>query len=397
MIEALTSFLMYHKCMMTVLDLFAGCGGLSLGFQQAGYKISAAIEVDKWAAETYKENFETHRVYEHDLTSVGDSYFKQFRGASVVVGGPPCQGFSISASNRRKLNDARNDLYKEFVKAVDVIGPDAFVVENVKEILNAKLKDGKSLLQDFKSKLENLGYKVSYSIINAKYFGVPQDRIRFFMIGTRKEEFDFSSLPNENLSTEKLITLNEAISDLPKFKDGEKIQEDNVLKYSSKPLNKYQQKMRVGSNNIYNHIPMKHTHRLIERFKHIPIDGDMKNVPTNHSARERGNPTKISYRKYHQNHRRLNPDKPSKTITASFYSSFIHPFQNRNLTVREAARIQSFPDTFVFKGKRTTLSKKLLEKKGIFEDIHLDQFNQVGNAVPPILAKNIARSLKNYL
>lgn len=384
----------------TVLDLFAGSGGLSLGFQQAGYKVVGALEIDKWASDTYAHNFKDHQVFTEDITQVDDSFFAKFRGTDLIVGGPPCQGFSIAASNRRVQGDKRNGLYKEYVRAVKIIKPKAFLVENVKEIRSAKLEDGSLLLDDFVKRLENLGYNVRFQLLNAKYFGVPQDRIRFFMIGTLKDAFDFSALADNDpvsLLQFKTLTISDAISDLPKFKDGETIPEDSVLQYTSKPLNEYQKAMRAGSKAVYNHVPMRHTPRMIERFKHITVGVDIRSIPEMHGARARGNVAVLSQRLYHQNHRRLNPDVPSRTITASFYSSFIHPTQNRNLTVREAARIQGYPDTFVFLGKRTTLSKKLLAKKGIFDDLHLDQFNQVGNSVAPPLAKELAEALKQIV
>lgn len=384
----------------TVLDLFAGSGGLSLGFQQAGYSIVGALEIDKWASDTYAQNFKDHKVFTTDITQLEDSFFTKFKGVDVIVGGPPCQGFSIAASNRRVSGDKRNSLYKEYVRAVSLVRPKAFLVENVKEIRSAKLADGSLLLDDFKARLEQLGYEVGFSLINAKYFGVPQDRIRFFMIGTLKEPFDFNTLAlraNDSITAQHLLTISDAISDLPKFKDGQTIPEDSVLEYGSKPLNDYQKKLRTGSKAVFNHVPMRHTPRMIERFKHIEVGGDIKTLPEAHGARTRGDVNVLSKSLYHQNHRRLNPNTPSRTITASFYSSFIHPTQNRNLTVREAARIQGYPDWFIFTGKRTTLSKKLLTKKGIFEDLHLDQFNQVGNSVAPPLAYELAKALKPYV
>ena len=376
-----------------VVDLFAGAGGLSLGFTQAGFDVIGAVEIDKWASSTYAHNFKDHTVYTEDLIAVKDSFYKQFKDVDVVVGGPPCQGFSIAASNRRDSNDSRNTLYNEYLRATRLIKPKVILVENVKEIMNARLKDGTSLLDDFVKKLELQGFTVNYTLLNAKYYGVPQDRIRFFMVGTRKGKFDFKKVAKKN----RILSVEDAISDLPKFKDGEFVPEDSFLKFEGNPLTDYQRRIRNGAKGVYNHVPMRHTPRIIERFKHIPIGGDMENVPEAHSARARGNVDALSGKKYYQNHRRLNPTKPSRTITASFYSSFIHPYQNRNLTAREAARIQGFPDSFVFLGKRTTLSKKLLARKGVYEDLFLDQFNQVGNSVPPPLAKELATVIKNYV
>lgn len=155
--------------------------------------------------------------------------------------------------------------------------------------------------------------------------------------------------------------------------------------------------MRKCSIKVYNHIPMKHTKRMVEKFRYLLENENDENLPESLKSRVRGNSEEISKSKFSQNHRIIDANKVSPTITASFYSSFIHPTQPRNLTVREAARMQSFPDDFIFCGKKTTLSKKLLEKKGVFEDLHLDQFNQVGNAVPPYIAKHLANIVKDIL
>lgn len=386
---------------ITAIDLFAGSGGLSLGFSNAGIKVKTAIEIDQWASDTYAHNFTDHSVITKDIVGIEDDFFAQYAGVDIIMGGPPCQGFSIAASNRRDPNDKRNVLYREYLRAVKAIRPKVVIVENVKEIRGAKIEDGSSLLQDFVTQLERLGYFVEFSLLNAKNFGVPQDRIRFFMICTLTKKFDFESFIKRHGTYDGTIkpflTLDDAISDLPVFSDGQTIPEDSVLNYTTGPKNEYQEKMRKNSELVYNHIPMRHTSRMIERFKHIQLGNPMASIPEIHSARSRGDSTNLSYKVYHQNHRRLDPSAPSRTITASFYSSFIHPTQNRNLTVREAARVQGYPDHFIFLGKRTTLSKKLLAKKGIHEDLHLDQFNQVGNSVSPILAKKIAEEIKLYI
>lgn len=381
----------------TFLDLFAGAGGASYGLESAGFKSVGAIEIDKWASNTYKLNHPNSNILTSDIVEVSDAEFKSFKGVDLIVGGPPCQGFSIAASNRRVKDDKRNLLYLHFVRAVQNILPTFIIVENVKEILKFTLNEGTLLLHDFVSKLETLGYHISYRLINAKYLGVPQDRIRFFLVGSRKNKISLNDLDTQLSGSSifpgnELLTLNDAISDLP-----EPINKIDNLPYNLQIMNEYQRKMREESNGVYNHEPMNHTKRLVERFKHIPIEGNTLNTPIELRNRVRGNASSMSSKIYHQNHRRLNPDKPCKTITASFYSSFLHPFQHRNLTVREAARIQGFPDRFIFTGKRTTLSKKLLMRKGIQEDLHLDQFNQVGNAVSPIVAEVLGKLvLKNF-
>jgi DNA (cytosine-5)-methyltransferase 1 len=381
----------------TFIDLFAGAGGASIGLINAGFECIAAIEIDDWAADTYELNHPTTKVIRSDIQNVSDKEFKKFKGIDLIVGGPPCQGFSIAASNRRKKDDPRNHLYLHYVRAVEVIRPKCIIVENVKEIVTFKLEDGELLLNDFTKRLENLGYKLNWRMLNAKNFGVPQDRIRFFLVGSLKEKISLESIETHSEKTnlfglKPVISLEEAINDLPI-----PIRDVDEYLYKSNPLNDYQKKMRKGSEKVYNHEPMRHTQRIIERFKYIPINGSILNAPTNHRNRTRGDVEVLSEKVYSQNHRRLNPKEPSKTITASFYSSFIHSYQHRNLTVREAARIQGFPDKFRFLGKRTTLSNKLLAKKGIHEDIHLDQFNQVGNAVSPIVAESLGKLISKYL
>lgn len=383
------------------IDLFAGAGGLSLGFEQAGFSIPLVIEKDDWAADTYENNRENISVTRTDITQVDDSFFSNFTGVDAIIGGPPCQGFSISASNRRKEDDPRNYLYRDFLRAVRVIKPRVVFMENVKEIVKYRLPTGELLVSDIVRTLELMDYKVSYHIVNAANYGVPQERIRFFLIATKGFDIDISNL--ETFHTEQTLfqtnshrTIWDAISDLPEVVP-RKLDENDILEYDKEPQNEYQQEMRNKSSKIFNHIPMKHTDRTIEKFKLIDVKGTVENIPEEYRSRQRGNSAVVSEKVYSQNHRRIDSNKPSPTITASFYSSFIHPYQHRNLTVREAARIQSFPDYYKFYGKRTTLSKKLLEKKGIYEDLHLDQFNQVGNAVPPLLAKSFAEHISKYL
>ncbi len=381
----------------TFIDLFAGAGGASTGLINAGFECVAAIEIDDWASDTYELNHPSTKVIRSDIQKVQNKEFKKFKGIDLIIGGPPCQGFSIAASNRRKKDDPRNNLYLHYVRAVEMIRPKFIIVENVKEIVKFNLENGELLLTDFTNRLEKLGYKLNWRMLNAKNFGVPQDRIRFFLVGSLNEKINLESIEthsegNNLFKLKQVISLEEAINDLPI-----PIRGVDEYSYSKKPLNEYQKKMRKGCDKVYNHEPMRHTQRIIERFKHIPINGSILNAPSNHRNRTRGDVDVLSEKVYSQNHRRLNPKEPSKTITASFYSSFIHSYQDRNLTVREAARIQGFPDKFRFLGKRTTLSNKLLAKKGIHEDIHLDQFNQVGNAVSPIVAEALGKLILKHL
>lgn len=381
-----------------VIDLFAGAGGLSYGFEQAGLVVDLAIEKDAWAVETYKLNHRNKNVIEADITTLSDDFFERYKGKiDVVMGGPPCQGFSIAASNRRRENDSRNTLYQQFLRVVNIVEPKIVLIENVKEIVNYQLQDGRKIVDDIAIFLKERDYTFDYKILNCRNYGIPQDRKRFFFLAIKKE------LVSSNVDLEKIMSIytqseicfDDAVNDLPVVKARE-FAEDAVMEYTDKPHNSFQKAMRGNSILLHNHIPMRHTEKTVKKFEFL-LNGSGDGLPEDLLPRVRGNIDEISYSQYSQNHRIINGKNVSPTITASFYSSFIHPHQPRNLTVREAARIQTFPDTFIFKGKKTTLSKKLLAKKGIVEELHLDQFNQVGNAVPPMMAKYLASICKSYL
>ena len=379
------------------IDLFAGAGGLSYGFEAKGYDIVLALEKDSWAIETYKANHRNLNCVEADITQIPDDFFVEYQEkVDVVMGGPPCQGFSIAASNRRKEGDERNFLYKEFLRVVSIVKPKVVLLENVKEFGKYYLPDGRLLVDDVVSTLDGYGYQCSYSVVDVKDYGIPQDRRRFFLIGVKDKTQEIDLVTMLKAYHSKAYNLGDAISDLPvvmpyQYKEGD------VMSYTQDPQNDFQRLMRGNSTLVNNDIPMQHTPKTVEKFRFLLNNGSMDDLPDNLRSVVRGDTTRISDSKFSQNHRVMDAAKIAPTITASFYSSFIHPSQPRNLTVREAARIQTFPDIFVFHGKRTTLSKKLLSRKGIVEDLHLDQFNQVGNAVPPMMASIMADICKKLL
>ena len=379
------------------IDLFAGAGGLSLGFESEGFSIPLAIEKDTWAKNTYNLNHIDKNCIEADITTLPDDFFQKYNGnVDVVMGGPPCQGFSIAASNRRKEFDERNFLYRQFLRVVKLVAPKMVLIENVKEFIKYHLPNGELLIKDIVETLENLGYVCSYSVFELKDYGIPQDRKRTFLMAAKTDlvqTLDLHELLKPFLKSP--ITLGEAISDLPQVEPYQ-YKEGDVLEYTKQPQNEFQMQLRNKCDKVYNHIPMQHTAKTVEKFKFI-MAHSKEEMPDDLKSRVRGNVNEISKSAFSQNHRVMDANKISPTITASFYSSFIHPNQPRNLTVREAARVQTFPDTFIFTGKKTTLSKKLLSKKGIIEDLHLDQFNQVGNAVPPMMAGILAKICKTIL
>ena len=372
-----------YKC----IDLFAGCGGLSLGFEMAGFNIPLAIEIDEWASETYEKNHPSTEVLMGDITKIVDLeniISKNNLPVDGIIGGPPCQGFYLSGNRDKK--DPRNSLFMEFVRFVKYFKPKFFVMENVTGILSMKTKENKFVKDIILSEYDAAGYNVKICKLNAAEYGVPQKRERVFFIGIRKDlPFDEEKLtPVPFLSEGNQVTLEEAIMDLPQIKarEGKEFQE-----YSQEPTNDYQKWARTNSDGVYNHIAMRHTQRIIERFENIGYGQSVADVDECHQQRKRGDASKISGKVFSQNNMRPYPDKPCPTIAASFQSNFVHPYINRNFTAREGARIQSFPDTYIFCGKRTTMS---WEK-------NISQYQQIGNAVPPLLAKAIGENMIKYL
>lgn len=373
--------------MSNIIDLFAGCGGLSTGFEMAGFNIPLAVEKDDWASETYRANHKETKVVTEDITQVLDLDTllpdKKMK-IDGIIGGPPCQGFSLSGNRDKK--DPRNSLFMEFVRFVKHFEPRFFVMENVTGILSMEAKSGELVKNVILDEYDKAGYNVEIFILNAAEFGVPQSRMRVFFIGLRKDiPYDKSKIePKGFLFGDEQVTIEQAIMDLPQIKSGEGTE---VATYGCDPQNDYQKWVRNGSKEVRNHIAMRHTPRLVERFSHIGFGQSVADVSEEYQQRQRGAADKISGKVYSQNNMRPYPDKPSPTIPASFQSNFVHPYIDRNYTAREGARLQSFPDTYVFCGKRTTMS---WEK-------NLSQYQQIGNAVPPLLAKGIAESIVKYL
>lgn len=355
-----------------VIDLFCGCGGFSKGFEEAGYNIRFGIDLWSDAIITYKKNFPDAEVLNEDIARISGKDILVKAGlsgdeADVIIGGPPCQGFSVSG--KRMIDDERNKLYKSYVQIVCQIKPKMFVMENVPGLVRLfKGKVAEQVMEDF----TQIGYSVQMKILSADNYGVPQQRKRVFFVGLRDDlvkkglEYQYP-VSIMGSGTDRLAwTSREAISDLD-FVPEDKVLGENIP-YALPAENEFQMKMREGSNHIMNHSITIHNARTREIIAMVPDGGNYKDLPEELQ----------STRKVHIAWTRMDSSKPCFTIDTGHNHHF-HYKENRVPTVRESARIQSFPDTFEFIGIKTS------------------QLKQVGNAVPPLLAKAIAESIRDVL
>lgn len=385
---------------MKVLDLFAGAGGFGLGFKLAGHTLLASVELDRWACDTLRHNAGPgETVIQGDLTQLRIESLRSLRGEiDILIGGPPCQGFSVAGPQRKDPSDPRNSLFKEFIRFASYLAPKMTVIENVPGLLKRQTADGKPVIEVITTALAEIGYQANWTLLRAQDFGVPQIRERLFIFGFRPSLLAARPWnppavthgePSLLAQLSPFVTLWEAISDLP-----EPGEEDEPIPYL--PCNSnYQALLRQGSCGAPNHVSMKHTARLVERFKRIAC-GESQSDVNSADLRPRKRFASSTGQTYDQNNRRMHPDRPCHTLPASFYANFLHPFEHRNFTAREGARIQGFPDTHIFKGLRTTPSHSLLRRENRLDEIGLCQYNQIGNAVSPLLAKLIAQHLEQW-
>lgn len=345
----------------TVVDLFSGCGGLSKGFMDAGYDVLLGVDHDKDSLETFKLNHKNSEVLNLDLFDISNikKIKKALKGIrpDVIVGGPPCQGFSLTGT--RNFDDKRNQLYLSMIEAIKELKPRAFLIENVPGV--ARLYGGK-VKDEIVSRLTDLGYTVNMEILTAADYGVPQIRKRLVFVGLKNKKFIF---PDPLLNQTNYISTSDAISDLPARENEFGEEKDS---YTVDPKTPYQKKMRGKQKFLYNHVSTRHTDLVKEIISQVPDGGNHKDLPKGVGDN----------RKFNEAWTRYNSNKPSKTIDTGHRNHF-HYKHNRVPTVRENARLQSFPDDFIFMGTRTS------------------QNRQVGNAVPPLLGFAIAKQILKYL
>ena len=354
----------------TCVDLFSGAGGLSRGFMDAGFNVVLGVDFDDAALRTFKENHGSAEamkldLFNHENIDTIINYLNERDiKLDVLVGGPPCQGFSIAGP--RNMNDKRNSLYLAMVKLAQKIQPQAVVLENVPGMLQTNGGIGaKRIIQDFKE----IGYKMVPKLLYAPDYGIPQMRKRVFFVGLKDQNVEFE-FPKPMFLPKDYVSCEDAIGDLPSLQtiEGEIIYGEEIQEYAAPISNSYQEKMRKNSDKVRNHIgsiPIEKTKNMIAL---VPEGKNYKALPEEYRG----------LYKYHEALTRYHSKKPSNTINTGHRSHF-HYKWNRIPTVRESARLQSFPDDFVFYGNKS------------------EQYRQVGNAVPPLLAKVIADQLREVI
>jgi DNA (cytosine-5)-methyltransferase 1 len=343
------------------IELFAGAGGMSLGAKWAGVDVQVAVELKRAACETYEKNHSKTKLISGDIRNVTRIDLKSHAKQTVVFGGPPCQGFSTSNQRTRNRDNEKNWLFLEFLRIIGLIKPEWIVFENVAGIVHT---DGGYFVRRFEKQLIRSGYRISSALLNAVDFGVPQRRTRFFLVGARDQDPpDLTAIANPKSA----VTVSQAIGDLPTLKNGSSA---DIRSYRSEPKSPYAASLRNGTQQCSGHIVTRNAEHIVARYPFIPQGGNWEDIP------RRMMDSYFDRTRCHTGiYRRLVADQPSVVLGNFRKNMLIHPTQNRGLSVREAARLQSFPDDYEFCGS-----------------IGLKQ-QQVGNAVPPLLARGVFRAI----
>jgi len=349
---------------MQGIDLFSGAGGMSVGASECGIDIRYAVESDSHAVATFTLNHKETQLFNADVRQIKGSDFLSLNRAEPVVllGGPPCQGFSTSNQKNRDFNNENNWLFREYLRLVNEVKPDWVVFENVKGLLETEKG---FFLEAVLSGFRKIGYTTSHFILNSADYGVPQKRNRLFIIASLHGLEVSAPEP----TVKKHITVAQALKDLPELKNGDS-QDERI--YSGIARNNYAKSLRGKLQRCCNNIVTANAAHIVERYSHIPQGGNWENIPKELMK----NYTDVS-RCHTGIYRRLKEDEPSVVIGNFRKNMLVHPWKNRGLSVREAARLQSFPDNFRFSGS-----------------IGFQQ-QQVGNAVPPLLAKAVFSQIIN--
>lgn len=352
---------------MIAIDLFAGAGGMSLGLVKAGFDVRAALEVDRHAASTYRRNHSA-KVIEKSILGLDAIEFLDEAGIKknevvLIAGGPPCQGFSManghSRNHEKPYQDEKNQLVQEFIRFVDEIRPEIFIMENVLGFLSMQQKFSPPLVERF----EPLGYKTEVFTLKAEEYGIPQKRRRVFVIGSKKQiDFDL----DKNKKRSNYLTVKEALfGDLPHIRKGTEGYSMPTNYKDLTPSTEYQKYLRRNSRNVWNHVTTVSCKKVTDRFSKIAPGKNGVSL---------GSDIGIAIQ-FSSCYKRLKSNEPAITMSNFRKSMIMPPKEDRILSVREAARIQSFPDSYIFEGGISSMQQ------------------QVGNAVPPLLAEVIAKQL----
>lgn len=359
---------------LTCIDLFCGAGGLSEGFRQAGFHVLAGQDYDDTAGQTFAA---THR----EATFIGGPIQKvtpeQLLDAAglkkgeldVIVGGPPCQGYSVY-NHQRGAQDPRAGLFREYLRIVEGLQPRWLVMENVTGITSIA---GGAIVREIFEEMGKLGYRVDMRRLKAEDYGVPQERRRMFFIATRTDAPILFPEPTHGPAGEPFVTVWDAISDLPRLENGDSNRGD--LKYAREAQNGFQAVLRGDCTHALNHAASRLSRVNQERMRHIPAGGSWRDIPRDLLPAGMLKAKRSDHTKRYGRPRKTDLACTILTKCDVHWGAYIHPVQDRAITVREAARLQSFPDFFEFKGNKT------------------EQYVQVGNAVPPLLGRRVAEAL----
>lgn len=358
---------------LTAIDLFCGAGGLSEGFRQAGFHILAGQDFDETAGATFISTHHEARFFPGPIQEVTASNLLRATGlrrgeVDVLIGGPPCQGYSVY-NHQRGEDDPRAGLFREYLRIVEGLRPKWLVMENVTGITSIS---GGAIVRQIERGMGKLGYRVKMKILRAEEFGVPQERRRIFFIATRTPNPILFPNPTHGYGLADFVTVWDAISDLPQVVNGGK---PRNLAYPSGPKNEYQRMLRGNETRVTNHEPPRLARVNEERMKHIPPGGSWRDLPYALLPEGMRRAKRSDHTKRYGRPRKTDLACTILTKCDVHWGAYIHPVQNRAITVREAARLQSFPDSFVFQGSKT------------------EQYKQVGNAVPPRLGYHVARAV----
>lgn len=358
---------------LTAIDLFCGAGGLSEGLRQAGFHVLAGNDFDEQAGATYARTHKEARFLGGPIQYLSAQDFLSAARLNagqldVLAGGPPCQAYSVY-NHQRGMHDERSFLFREYLRLVEGISPRWVIMENVMGILSAGQG---AAVQAITEGFKKLGYEIEFRVLKAEQYGVPQERRRVVFIGNRMGDPIVFPEPTHGPNLKPYTTVFDAISDLPRLSNGAAWLADT---YASKPQSDYQTELRRGSPGVRNHSAPKLARVNEQRMQHIPRGGSWRDIPFDLLPAGMKQARRCDHTKRYG---RLDWAGLSSTILTKcdiHWGAYIHPEDNRSLTVREAARFQSFPDWFEFEGSRT------------------EQFVQVGNAVPPMLGRAIGETL----